>query len=147
MMVVGDKRIDKMCSFYVSDFHLEMILVPFINKKIEENEEIIIKTQKNLKDTLEILLSKINIKEENKEKILDLGWNVTENKKIEDKSNVIIIGNKNYISEINNKIREKNITDITVIDCYKFEDIKDNMNSIMNNYTVNLNATGIENIK
>ncbi len=146
-MVVGDKRIDKMCSFYVSDFHLEMILVPFINKKIEENEEIIIKTQKNLKDTLEILLSKINIKEENKEKILDLGWNITENKKIEDKSNVIIIGNKNYISEINNKIREKDITDITVIDCYKFEDIKDNMNSIMNNYTVNLNATGLENIK
>ena len=41
-MVVENNKIEKLCCFYVSDFHLEMILLPYINKKIEEN--IIIKT-------------------------------------------------------------------------------------------------------
>lgn len=143
-MVVEDKRIEKMCSFYVSDFHLEMILVPFINKKIEEKENVIIKTENNLKDSVEILLSKMNLKEENKEKILKLNWNTIENKSIEDKSNVIIIGNKKYIEEVNNQIKQKSIKDITVIDCYNVEDIKDDMDNIINKYSQNLNTMGLE---
>ena len=144
-MVVENNKIEKLCCFYVSDFHLEMILLPYINKKIEEN--IIIKTERDLKDTVEILVSKMNLNRENKEKILSLGWNGKENKKIEDKSNVIIIGNKKYIEDINNQIRQTNIKNVNIIDCYNFEDIKEDMDNIMNSYSQNLNTTGIENIK
>lgn len=144
-MVVENNKIEKLCCFYVSDFHLEMILLPYINKKIEEN--IIIKTERDLKDTVEILVSKMNLNQENKEKILSLGWNGKENKKIEDKSNVIIIGNKKYIEDINNQIRQTNIKNVNIIDCYNFEDIKEDMDNIMNSYSQNLNTTGIENIK
>ena len=69
-MVVESKRKEKTCCFYVSEFHLEMILVPYINEKLEEN--ITILTQKKLNETMEILISKINLKSENKEKILNL---------------------------------------------------------------------------
>lgn len=144
-MVVENNKIEKLCCFYVSDFHLEMILLPYINKKIEEN--IIIKTERDLKDTVEILVSKMNLNQENKEKILSLGWNGKENKKIEDKSNVIIIGNKKYVEDINNQIRQTNIKNVNIIDCYNFEDIKEDMDNIMNSYSQNLNTTGIENIK
>ena len=144
-MVVENNKIEKLGCFYVSDFHLEMILLPYINKKIEEN--IIIKTERDLKDTVEILVSKMNLNQENKEKILSLGWNGKENKKIEDKSNVIIIGNKKYIEDINNQIRQTNIKNVNIIDCYNFEDIKEDMDNIMNSYSQNLNTTGIENIK
>ena len=144
-MVVENNKIEKLCCFYVSDFHLEMILLPYINKKIEEN--IIIKTERDLKDTVEILVSKMNLNQENKEKILSLGWNGKENKKIEDKSNVIIIGNKKYIEDINNQIRQTNIKNVNIIDCYNFEDTKEDMDNIMNSYSQNLNTTGIENIK
>ena len=144
-MVVENNKIEKLCCFYVSDFHLEMILLPYINKKIEEN--IIIKTERDLKDTVEILVSKMNLNQENKEKILSLGWNGKENKKIEYKSNVIIIGNKKYIEDINNQIRQTNIKNVNIIDCYNFEDIKEDMDNIMNSYSQNLNTTGIENIK
>ena len=41
-MVVQDERKEKLCCCYVSEFHLEMILVPYINKKIEEKQEITI---------------------------------------------------------------------------------------------------------
>ena len=140
-----EHKIEKLCCFYVSDFHLEMILLPYINKKIDEN--IIIKTEKDLRDTVEILISKMNLSKENKDKILNLGWNRKEYKKIEDKSNVIIIGNKEYIDDINLQIKEKNIKNATVVDCYEFEDVKDKMENIIDNYSQNLNTTGLDIIK
>ena len=61
-MVVENKRLEKTCCFYVSEFHLEMILVPYINEKIDE--KITILTETDLKPTLELLMSKMNLKEE-----------------------------------------------------------------------------------
>lgn len=143
-MVVQNKREEKTCCVYVSDFHLEMILVPYINERIEEN--IIIKTEKNLKDSVEILISKMNLKEENKEKILNLGWNIGENKKIENNSNLIIIGNKKYIEDVNNEIKQNEIKGVDVTDCYSFEEIKGDIDNIINKYNKNLNSSGAMNI-
>ena len=140
-----ENKVEKLCCFYVSDFHLEMILLPYINKKLDEN--IIIKTEKNLRDTVETLVSKMNLNEENKDKILNLGWNEKEYKKLEDKSNIIIIGNKRYIEDVNMQIKEKNINNATIIDCYAFEDVKDKMENIIEKYSQNLNTTGLNNIK
>lgn len=140
-----ENKIEKLCCFYVSDFHLEMILLPYINNKLDEN--IIIKTEKDLRDTVETLVSKMNLNEENKEKILKLGWNVKEYKKIENKSNIIIIGNQKYIDNMNAQIKKEEIKDATIVDCYNFEDTKDNMETIINNYDSSLNTSGLENIK
>lgn len=140
-----ENKIEKLCCFYVSDFHLEMILLPYINNKLDEN--IIIKTEKDLRDTVETLVSKMNLNEENKQKILSLGWNEKEYKKLEDKSNIIIIGNKKYINDVNVQIKEKDIKDATIIDCYNFEDTKDKIENIMGEYSRSLNTTGAENIK
>lgn len=140
-----ENKIEKLCCFYVSDFHLEMILLPYINNKLDEN--IIIKTEKDLRDTVETLVSKMNLNEENKEKILNLGWNVKEYKKIENKSNIIIIGNQKYIDNMNAQIKKEEIKDATIVDCYNFEDTKDNMETIINNYDSSLNTSGFENIK
>lgn len=142
-----ENKIEKLCCFYVSDFHLEMILLPYINNKLDEN--IIIKTERDLRDTVETLVSKMNLNKENKEKILSLGWNVREykNQKIENKSNIIIIGNKKYIEDINFKIKKDEIKDAIIVDCYNFEDTKDNMETIINNYSSSLNTSGFKNIK
>ena len=146
-MIVQNKNIEKMCSFYVSEYHLEMILVPFINKKIEEKENVIINTEYNLEDSLEVLLSKMNLKKENKEKILNLGWNVDSDKEIKDKSNVIIIGNKNYIDNVNGKILQKDIDNVNIVDCYNIEEMKNDISNVVNNYDCNLNTTGFEKMK
>lgn len=135
-MVVQNERKGKICCFYVSEFHLEMILVPYINEKIDE--DITILTEKKLKETLKILISKINLKEENKEKILKLGWDGEE--KIKENSNVIIIGSREFIRKKNEELQNKNI--ISVLDCYDFEEEKDNMNEILKNYNNSLNTLG-----
>lgn len=139
-MLVESQNKGKICSFYVSDFHLEMILVPYINKKIDEEEEIKIITEKNLQDSVKILVSRMNMPEDKKQKILSLGWNKEES--LTEKSNVIIIGSEDYIKEKNREIEQMNMSNLTIIDCYDFNEVKDNMNEIISNYDNNLNTLG-----
>ena len=35
---------EKICAFYASDYHFEMISLPYINKQIEENKQVIVLT-------------------------------------------------------------------------------------------------------
>ena len=65
---------NKTCTFYASDYHFEMIILPYLDKKIDENYNIIIFTENNLKDSIDILISRMNLKENKKEKILNIDW-------------------------------------------------------------------------
>lgn len=141
-MIIENNKIEKMCSFYVSEYHLEMILLPFVNKKIEKKENVIIKTEYNLEETLKVLLNKLNLKEENKNKILNLNWNNENKESIANKSNVIVIGNEKYIENVNKQIREKSLDNMTIVDCYNIENLQDNMHDIVKKYDYNLNTSG-----
>ncbi len=142
-MIVKNKRLEKLCCFYVSEFHLEMILVPYINNVIEKNKKISILTEINLEETIKILMSKINLSEKRKKEILDLGWKNNQTPNIEEEMCVIVIGNKKYIEEANKSLK---INDGIVIDCYYFDDIKDNITEIAQGYEKNLNTKGIQDI-
>ena len=60
---------EKTCAFYASDYHFEMITLPYIEKKLEENKKIIVLTENNLEDTMKTLISKVNLKQEKKNNI------------------------------------------------------------------------------
>ena len=122
---------------------LLIITILSVGYLIEEKENVVIETEYDMNETLNTLLSKLNLKEENKEKILRLGWNKKENN-IESKDNVIIIGNKDYIENTNRRIMQKNIEDLTIVDCYKFEDICNNMSEVADKYDFNLNTNGLQ---
>ena len=145
-MFLEDNNIEKMYSCYVSEYHLEMILLPFVNQKIENHEEVIIETEQNLENSLKFLLKKMNLKQENKDKILSLSWNNENNndRKIKNESNIIIIGNKNYIADVNKQIMQKNLEDLTIVDCYNFEEIKDDIKSISEKYDGSLNTSSLK---
>ena len=145
-MIVENKKIDKACSFYVSDFHLEMILMPYINEKIDKRENIVITTEKDLRDTVEILISKVHINKETKKQILDLGWGKSGYTPVNDESNVIVIGTEKYINDINNKIEDSNINKVTIINCYDFEEVKDNIVNIVEAHDESLNTIGFDKI-
>ena len=106
---------EKMCLFYASDYHFEMIILPYLNKKIEENNNVVIFTENNLKDTVNVLMSKMNFKEDRKNKILKLDWENDDLEKFEKLKNyekdskdtvVFIKGTENYIKNVNNNINE-----------------------------------------
>ena len=143
-MVTKEHNIKKYCCFYVSDFHLEMILLPYIKKNIN-NSNIVIYTEEDLLSTIKILLGRINFSECEKNKILDLHfWG---NKKIENLINkdeeyiFIINGNSNFIKEINKKIENFNLKKFSVVDCYNVEII--NTSEIERKYDGKLNTSKI----
>lgn len=138
-MVVQEETKEKNCCFYVSEFHLEMILLPEINRKFEKQENVTILTQKDLEKSIETLISKINLKEENREKILKLNWNGRK-ENLRENSNIIIIGSKKFIEEKNQEI--KNIKIKEIIDCYEFDEVKEEMEDIIKNYKNQINTLG-----
>ena len=117
-MVVENIQIKRICSFYVSEFHLGMILLPYISQKIERKEPILIVSEKNLLNSIKELVSKVNLKEEIKNQILNLKWNCSNIVEIKDKSNIILIGKEKFIEDKVKEIEEKNINEIQIIDCY-----------------------------
>ena len=147
-MITKEDKIEKICSFYASEYHLEMIMIPYINKKIDEQVNVEIITEKELSETAKEVIARINIPEKRKKEILKIDWNnnkiekARKNEKKREKV-IFVIGKQNYIKKINkelNKILEKNIK-LKVVNCYSLEDIQNNMTEIVGNYTKVLNTT------
>jgi hypothetical protein len=131
MVVTNDKNIRKKCSFYVSDFHLEMIILPYITEKMEENKDIKIITQSNLEESMKTLLSKTNIK--NKNDILKIDWDNSSIDEINDNAVIIINGTEEFIKQKNEEIRDSN-KKVEIVNCFKFEEIKDRIKEIADEY-------------
>ena len=153
----NQKTKEKICTFYTSDYHFEMISLPYINKKIEENKKVVILTENNLEKTLNKLISNINLNEEKKYKILNINWKnddlnkfkiINENIKKQKEMIIFVKGNENYIKNINKNLEkwtEKN-SNIKVVDCYNLEEVYEKMDGVMENYSKLLDTKGEKNI-
>lgn len=144
---------EKTCAFYASDYHFEMISLPYIEKNLEESKEILILTENNLDDTIRNLISKMNLKEDKKENILKIDWKNNDlskfkkiKKDIEERKDIIIFikGKENYIKNINENIEKwiKKNSNIKIIDCYDMEEVSGNLDEVMDQYKMILNTTG-----
>ena len=109
----NQKTKEKTCAFYASDYHFEMISLPYINKKLDESKEVIVLTENNLKETIKKLVSKINLNEDKKVDILKIDWENNDlnkfkkiNEDIKSKKDMVIFvkGKENYIKNINENI-------------------------------------------
>lgn len=115
----------KYCCFYASDFHLEMILLPYIEKKIYKDKFVIF-TEENLSESMKVLLNRTNLNQDEKRLMLDLNWDKKDSKNFSkedlDESTIIINGSIKYISTINEEINKINPRKINIIDCYNIND-------------------------
>ncbi len=136
---------EKSCAFYASDYHFEMISLPYISKCMDEKKEIVILTENNLKDTVHTLISKMNLNEEKRNKILSLDWDNNDlkkfkeiSKKTKEKVDMIIFikGKQNYIKNINKNIEKWVIKNnhVKIIDCYEFFEIEEKIDEIAKEY-------------
>lgn len=140
----------KVCSFFVSDYHFEMITLPYIEKEIEKNKKVIVLTDKDLTPTIEVLLSKMNLSDEKKSKIMKIDWNINDLEKIEQIRNaqnenelVFIKGNKDYIADMRKNINFIiNSKKIECIDCYDINELGDDVADIAKEYEEVLNTMG-----
>lgn len=151
-MSVQENNLTKLCSFYVSDWHLTTMLLPYINQKINEQAKIATILEKDMEQNVITLVKKLNLK--NEEKILNLNWK----KKIEIKdiflnleSNeemvIIINGQKNYIERQNIKLlrymqKNKINGNIKIINCYEITEFNGSIQNILDHHDKILNTSG-----
>ena len=145
-MVLEEKKIKNICNFYVSDYHLEIMLLPYISKKIDNEEKVIIITEKDLRDSLKIVIDRINIEEHKKEKIVNLKWNSQKLENIIENTNIILIGSSKFINNKILELKEKKIKNLTIIACYDYNEEKNDIQEIVTKYDEILNTLGINNI-
>ena len=118
------------CAFYASDYHLEMIMLPYINENLKQNKNIYIFTQNNLEETINTLIDRVNLENGMKEKVLNINWKNDDenkyNKLINDNKQIVIFikGNEEYIEKINNDLKQvKTYEKMQIVDCYNLEEI------------------------
>lgn len=149
---------EKICAFYASDYHFEMISLPYIDQNLEKEKEVIVLTENNLENTMKTLISKMNWKPEKKENVLRINWkndDLNKFKKIkqdtqEQKDMIIFIkGKENYIKNINKNIEKwtKDNQNVKIIDCYDMEEIAENVDDVMEQYKKVLSTTGEKEIE
>lgn len=148
---------EKNCIFYVSDYHFEMISLPYISKKIEEKKEIIVLTENDLENTVKTLSLKINLKNEKKKKLLEINWNKDDESKLNAIKNcvkkekyivILVKGSKKYIQQTNDKIQEiiGKYDKIKIIDCYNIEEVDEYLGDIMKKYNNVIGTVGEKSI-
>lgn len=143
-MITKEHKAKKYCCFYASDFHLEMILLPYIKDNLGKSR-ILICTQDNLSESIKQVLDRTNFSDIEKEEILNINWNKMQIdlSNIKENDIVIINGEKKYIDDINNKILNLKLKNITIINCYDINKIKENRFDITREYEGVLNTNYI----
>lgn len=162
-MKENENNVSRVCSFYVNDWHLTTMLLPHINRTINENRKVLTILESGIKNNIEELLSKMNLKTETENKILEINWNskpICKFSEIKNEIqsllkdvqaiNIIVDGNEEYIKIANKNIDKviKNIfgKKITIINCYEIAKYKD-IGTILDKYNFVLNTSGIKEIK
>ncbi len=144
---------DKVCAFYASDYHFEMMTLPYISKKLDESKKIVILSENDLNDTINVLIERTNLKTDKKNKILNLNWNnndlekfrmISENVKNQEETIIFVKGKENYINNVNKNIEKwiENNVNSKVINCYDIQEIGSEINRIMENYGRILSTSG-----
>lgn len=145
-MVLEEKKVKNICNFYVSEYHLEIMLLPYISKKIDNEENITIITEIDLESTLNVVIERINLDKDKKEKIKKIGWNIQNIENIIPNTNVILIGNKKFINEKVFELKERQVENLEIIACYNYNEVKNDMKEIVSKYDGMLNTLGINKI-
>lgn len=153
-MVKESKNIEKTCLFFASDYHFEMISLPYINESIKNNKKVIMMTENDLNGTVDKLLANVNLEKEEKERIVGIDWKNNDINKLEQIQNanqegkeivVFVKGKEQYIDDINKNIKNlANINDMKIVNCYDINSIDNEVSDIAKNYSKILSTSGVE---
>ena len=150
-MVTKELEANKKCCLYASDYHLEMILLPYIKENLNKCNFIIM-TQNDLSETIKVLLNRVNITKEEKNDIISINWKDKNEININDirnmiknniKLNIIIKGDNTYIQKINNDLKSLVSENLCIIDCLSIDN-NTNIKDIEKKYKEILNTIKID---
>lgn len=152
-----NKRIEKLCSFYVSNWHLATMILPYINHQIEKEVKIITILENDMEENIKTLVEKLNLK--NEKEILEIRWTNINSKKYSDienllkkevrkaKENIILInGCRDYITRNNENVekwlKKSNENKIKIINFFEVTEFNHHIMEILDAHDRILNTSG-----
>lgn len=142
-MVTKDLKVTKMCLFCASEYHLEMILMPYLNKNLDKTKFVIL-TEDNLEATVKVVLKKLNITDELKKKIWNLNWKNRSLNEVSEfidcNTTLIINGKKDFIENINKELNENFQQSMKIINCFHVSEQDIDIEEISKEYSCILNT-------
>ena len=152
-----NKRIEKLCSFYVSNWHLATMILPYINHQIEKEAKIITILENDMEENIKTLVEKLNLK--NEKEILEIRWTNINSKKYSDienllkkevrktKENIILInGCRDYITRNNENVekwlKKSNENKIKIINFFEVTEFNHHIMEILEAHDRILNTSG-----
>lgn len=160
-MEFQEKTVTNLCSFYVSEWHLVTMILPYINKSINEGRKIATILEKDIAKNVNTLVERLNLKTE--KEILNINWTRTKETKYANISRlldknmakeqlIIINGNKEFIKNAKdniNKYIQKNKdkldelgVNLKIVSCYEIVEFNGSIQEILNNNDKILNTSG-----
>ena len=145
-MITKEQNITKYYCLYVSDFHLEMILLPYIKNNMYKSN-VIVFTENSLKDSLKILLERTSLKLEDKNEIMNIkNWNtckLEERYKENEEYIIIINGNNDYRNKIHKELENIPNCKFSIIDCFDLNKINISREKLQSEYERCLNIVAL----
>ncbi len=161
-----ETEIQKVCGFYVNDWHFTTMILPYVRKEIEGNKKVITFFQDSMKAKVEEMLSKMNLNKTFEKKILEMNWNKAKKEEMElEKENtyiesvkedkqtidILVKGDNEFIDTINKKIETvvKELGRKTKITIINFYDLSKNreINPITKKHEYVINTAGTQRIE
>lgn len=154
-------NLKRTCSFYISEFHLSTLLLPYITERVRRNVQIETFIENSIEENIKKVIRGINIEEYIKKEIMKIDWNdfeltkyskIVDRIKVEDRDiNIIVSGSKEYIENINigiNRLIEnlnaKGLRDkinVTINNCYPVREVL-SVKEILDKHDLLLNTSG-----
>ncbi len=153
-MMKENKREEKLCLFFASDYHFEMISLPYINENLKKNKDVVIMTENDLGNSVNKVISSINLNEEEKNRLNKIDWKNDELNKFKEVKNadkdgkellIFVKGRENYINNMNKNIENwTNLKNVEIVDCYDINEVQNNAGEIAKQYDNVLFSSGVE---
>ena len=137
-MTTKECNAESTCLICASEYHMELILLPYL-KKYKDSKTVIIFTEKDIEKTVNNILEKINIQQQIKDFFKKIDWSKNDENKLKDlersqKNNeeviIVINGMKKYKETIKRKVKYRNIE---IIECFYLEDSEFDLKEIRRN--------------
>ena len=144
---------EMICSFCVNDYHLAVMLMPYIYEAMNEGKKVITFFDRNLEGIAKRVISTSRKFWEKDVFWNKINWEKTRFDKLsrkfegtKDNDVVIIAGNDDFIERMNRLIMNFH-TNFTIVNCFYVSDIAKNENFKISDYSKILNTKGLENIE
>ena len=144
----------RICSFYVSDWHLTAMLLPFIQERVKSGDNINTIFEKDIESNMKEILN-IDCKSKSLIKYDDVKNYLNQVVKNKGETIILVEGNKERIEYINKNIdrwiekqsRKLKNKNIKIINCYEVTEFNENLKGILNMHDKILNTSGVHNIE